>query len=220
MASSRRQLEAAGLPRVNAYQIVAWRPRLDAAARQVTVGDLIERAGRGEIDQRSQVSFGEGHWRPTLSIPAIAEALTHSVPRRRPRPIADAEFDMTPMIDCTFLLLLFFMLSATYEQQKTIDTPPPPGQGAALKTLDDLQQQNIIAKIGRDGSLHIDKEAVSWEDVRHHLTEKRRQHGKAWLIIVMEDDGKWELTVRLQDEATQAGIERIRYGKGVPLSGQ
>ncbi len=36
----------------------------------------------------------------------------------------EAELDITPMIDVTFLLLIFFMVTSTMDQQKQINVPP------------------------------------------------------------------------------------------------
>jgi biopolymer transport protein ExbD len=44
------------------------------------------------------------------------------LPRRRQR--ADTEMDMTPMIDCTFLLLIFFVVSAKIEPDAAVHLPP------------------------------------------------------------------------------------------------
>ena len=39
----------------------------------------------------------------------------------RKREVIDAEMDITPMIDCVFLLLIFFIVCSTMEQQSPID---------------------------------------------------------------------------------------------------
>jgi biopolymer transport protein ExbD len=45
-------------------------------------------------------------------------------PALRPRRVRqDTELDMTPMIDCTFLLLIFFTVSATLEPSSAPDLP-------------------------------------------------------------------------------------------------
>ncbi len=45
-----------------------------------------------------------------------------SVLRKR-RPLQDAEMDITPMIDCTFLLLIFFLVSSKMNQDVPIELP-------------------------------------------------------------------------------------------------
>jgi biopolymer transport protein ExbD len=41
----------------------------------------------------------------------------------RPKPRADDEMDITPMIDITFLLLIFFLVTSTPDQQTAIELP-------------------------------------------------------------------------------------------------
>ncbi len=37
----------------------------------------------------------------------------------------DDEIDMTPMIDCVFLLLIFFLVTASFALQKALEVPAP-----------------------------------------------------------------------------------------------
>ena len=41
------------------------------------------------------------------------------------RSAAEAELDMTPMCDVTFLLLIFFMVTAAFAMQKSFEVPAP-----------------------------------------------------------------------------------------------
>lgn len=53
----------------------------------------------------------------------------------------DAEMDITPMIDCTFLLLIFFMVTSTMDSSKQSNVPPAKhgvgidARGASFVTL-------------------------------------------------------------------------------------
>ena len=42
---------------------------------------------------------------------------------RRPRKIEEAEMDITPMIDCTFLLLIFFLVASRMDADVPIELP-------------------------------------------------------------------------------------------------
>jgi len=47
----------------------------------------------------------------------------------------DSEIDITPMIDCVFLLLIFFLVTSTPDQNTAIELPPAQyGQGVSQKT--------------------------------------------------------------------------------------
>jgi biopolymer transport protein ExbD len=43
--------------------------------------------------------------------------------RRRKRPLEEAEMDITPMIDCTFLLLIFFLVTSRMRAQLPLELP-------------------------------------------------------------------------------------------------
>jgi biopolymer transport protein ExbD len=45
-------------------------------------------------------------------------------PLVRPRKAEEAEMDITPMIDCTFLLLIFFLVASRMDAPLAIDLPP------------------------------------------------------------------------------------------------
>lgn len=63
--------------------------------------------------------------------------------KRTPR--ESAEMDITPMIDCTFLLLIFFVLTSTMEN-KTLDLPKAKHGAAAV------EQNCVIIVIGGGGA--------------------------------------------------------------------
>lgn len=51
------------------------------------------------------------------------EEKSEPVPRRR-RVSDDAEIDITPMIDCVFLLLIFFLVCSTLSKMISVQLPP------------------------------------------------------------------------------------------------
>ena len=59
-------------------------------------------------------------------------------------PMESAEMDITPMIDCTFLLLIFFVLTSTMES-KTLELPKAKHGAAAV------EQNCVIIVLGGGG---------------------------------------------------------------------
>ncbi|MBN2446676.1 MAG: biopolymer transporter ExbD [Phycisphaerae bacterium] len=194
---------------------ISWRQGMLATCHGTTQ-ELLEQIEFGGVDDDVEVSLNRQSWQPIDQFPVFAEALDDAQVRRSPRPVGEVDVNLTPMIDVTFLLLLFFMLTATYEKQKSIDTPPPPSNSAARPTLQELQDENIVARVSADGTLQLDDDAVSWNHVGKELEKRRRERKTTSLIIVAEDMADWGLLVRLQDEAILAGIEKVAFGKGVP----
>lgn len=67
----------------------------------------------------------------------------------RPRVMEEAEMDITPMIDVTFLLLIFFLVAATLANKETVDMPTAvygtavPIQGSLYVTVGEAPNKAI-----------------------------------------------------------------------------
>ena len=60
----------------------------------------------------------------TRTLRSYTPATAPGTRRRRVRPVEEDDgLDMTPMIDCTFLLLIFFMITASFHLQKGLEFP-------------------------------------------------------------------------------------------------
>ncbi|MFN0050729.1 MAG: ExbD/TolR family protein [Planctomycetales bacterium] len=99
------------------------------------------------------------------------------------RPLADAEMDITPMIDCVFQLLIFFMVASNMQGGKTADIPVARfGVG-----VDTNQATTITVETGGAGGarsrilLDADREA-DLAQVRQ-LVSQRKREGRSQVII-------------------------------------
>jgi biopolymer transport protein ExbD len=69
-------------------------------------------------------------------------ALARDFVRRR-RKAEEAEMDITPMIDCTFLLLIFFLVTSRMNAETPIDLPPARHGGAVV------EKESIIITVAK-----------------------------------------------------------------------
>lgn len=105
----------------------------------------------------------------------------------------EAELDITPMIDVTFLLLIFFMVTSTMDQNKPANVPPAAhGVGADTK---DAVIISIIADAG-PGSERIilgdgsgGEETANMELVRRYV-QAGLNEGKSLILIKADRDAK------------------------------
>jgi biopolymer transport protein ExbD len=63
----------------------------------------------------------------------------------RTREVVDAEMDITPMIDCVFLLLIFFIVCSTMEEQSPIDLANA-RHGKAVG-----ERESVVISVGKGG---------------------------------------------------------------------
>jgi biopolymer transport protein ExbD len=109
----------------------------------------------------------------------------------RNREEIDAEMDITPMIDCVFLLLIFFIVCSTMEQQSPIDLAEA-RHGRAVGERESI----IISVLGggveqapvylADGPVQDPlpaDEGVQQEKILAYIEEEQRKEGKTDVLI-------------------------------------
>lgn len=109
----------------------------------------------------------------------------------RDREEIEAEMDITPMIDCVFLLLIFFIVCSTMEQQSPIDLAEA-RHGRAVGEREAI----IISVMGgsadsapvylADGPVNdplSDDEGVQREKILAYIEEEQRKEAKTDVLI-------------------------------------
>ena len=109
--------------------------------------------------------------------------------RKKPE---EAELDITPMIDVTFLLLIFFMVASKMDPQKTANTPPAV-HGVGV-TADAAIIISVLADPGGGKSRVIlgdgdGEEAPNMELVKQYVAAGQAD-GKEHVIIKADRDCK------------------------------
>ncbi len=87
------------------------------------------------------------------------------------KPEQEADLDITPMIDVTFLLLIFFILTSTMDPAEALDLPKAK-HGTGVKAEETTE---ITLKIGSGKSATIflkDGREVDLDEVRRHVEER------------------------------------------------
>ncbi len=135
-------------------------------------------------------------------------------------PLPDDRIDMTPMIDCVFLLLIFYVVTATFAYQKALEIPPPERDSAApAKRLEEiLESEDYII-------IRVDKESVLWVNesevrTRQDLLAKLRTALQkpdnqtaprpSQLMVLADPDARHEAVVMAIDAGNALGMESIR----------
>ena len=74
--------------------------------------------------------------------------------KRRKAPVEDTEMDITPMIDCTFLLLIFFTVTSTPDAQTALELAPAK-HGVGVSIQDSLIISVADAGEGKPAEVYL-----------------------------------------------------------------
>lgn len=103
------------------------------------------------------------------------------------RTFPEADLDITPMIDVTFLLLIFFMVSSTMQNEKDIDVPV-----AIHGTGVEVRSAGLINIYANDPEPVIEIESVGMEltldDVESEVSQWYADNNDVEVIIKAERD--------------------------------
>ena len=133
-----------------------------------------------------------------------------------------AEVDMTPMIDCVFLLLVFFMVSTTFNKQEADISFALPGTADQSESVEIPDEQ--IIQITENGNVFLNDleyDAPTDADMPElvkTLTLFRQtadaNQVPAMITIAPEDDVKQQRVVDVLNACTAAKIANVTFAVG------
>ena len=121
------------------------------------------------------------------------------------RGIEEPRLDLTPMVDCVFLLLIFFMISTTF-----VETP-----GLTIKLPESTAQ--TIAREPKELKIYLDKSGqifhqdrpVTLEQFKTLLREPGTAAGQTTFLLLADREARHGRVVMLMDLAQEAGFGKL-----------
>jgi len=115
-----------------------------------------------------------------------------------------ADINVTPFVDVMLVLLIIFMVTAPMMTQGLeVDLP----KTQTVTTLPETSE-NLVLTIRKDGTLHLDKYEVAFEDlaqqVRRLVTDQKKL-----LFLRADKDVPYGLVVRVMGSLKGAGVDKL-----------
>lgn len=140
---------------------------------------------------------------------------------RQPKADNEAELDMTPMVDVTFLLLIFFMVTAAFTLQKSFQVPAPNENAPSTRVQETVEDGVITVRIDEFNTYHVSStfmdeeiEAPSEQELLRRLREAKEGDGLGnvpnTLIVEAHGEATHEKVVVAMDAGTEIGMEEVK----------
>lgn len=130
----------------------------------------------------------------------------------------DIGFQLTPLIDCVFLLLIFFLVATTYQDpERELDVELPPAEsGSEREALEE-----IVLNVFRDGRVALHGREVDGDGLRSEL-ERAAAHDPLTPVTIRGDArAEHARIVAVMDACALAGLSNLSVGTlaGAPEGG-
>jgi biopolymer transport protein ExbD len=124
--------------------------------------------------------------------------------RRTQSKLQETKLDITPLVDCVFLLLIFFMVTTVFSTTPGLRVDLPKAAESDMPPEKDL---NIV--ISKEGELELNGIPVTMDDLERALQEARATYRSKVLIIKADKMTYHGVVVDVMDAAKGVGIDEL-----------
>lgn len=115
----------------------------------------------------------------------------------------EAGIDMSPLIDCVFILLIFFIVTTVFVEETGVDVERPQAASATQ-----LEKTSILIALTERGQVVYGGKDIGLRGVRP-LVKRMTQKEQVPVIIQADKNALSGLLVRVIDEARLGGAEKV-----------
>lgn len=115
----------------------------------------------------------------------------------------DTEINMSPLIDCVFILLIFFIVTTTFVEETGVEVDKPQAASASR-----LEKNSILIALTDKGEVVYGGREIGVSGVQP-LVKRMLQKEDIPVIIQADTAAVSGLLVRIIDEAKLAGAQKV-----------
>jgi biopolymer transport protein ExbD len=119
----------------------------------------------------------------------------------------ETEINLSPMIDCIFILLIFFIVTTVFVEEKGLSVAKP--DAAAVSALDQ-DKQSVVLEITEQGRVLLDSKEVALADVARGV-QARVTDPETPVVIRVNEKTPHGLFVGVWDAAKRGGAVALSF---------
>lgn len=115
----------------------------------------------------------------------------------------ETQVDISPLIDCVFILLIFFIVTTTFVEETGVEVDKPQAASSVK-----LEKNSILLAVTAEGSVVYGGRDIGVSGVRP-LVKRMLQKEDLPVIVQVDQAVKSGVLVRVIDEAKLAGATKV-----------
>lgn len=124
----------------------------------------------------------------------------------------DSGIDLSPLIDCVFILLIFFIVTTTFVEETGVEVDKPQAASSVR-----LEKSSILIALTNKGEVVYGGREIGISGVRP-LVKRMLQTEDIPVIIQADSASQSGLLVRIIDEAKLAGASKVSLASRKPTN--
>ena len=113
------------------------------------------------------------------------------------------DINMSPLIDCIFLLLIFFIVTAVFVRETGVEVDRP-----RAVTAEELDRNSVQIALAADGTVYYDGQPMPIDGVRG-LVSRQLRTKKTPVIVLADAQARSGRLIELIDECKLGGAEQV-----------
>ena len=126
----------------------------------------------------------------------------------------EVELNMTPLIDCVFLLLIFFMVTTVFTSASGLKIELP-----EATNWQKIKETKLFLAVGEDGKMELNGKVVTKPSLASILMQEKNRTRAVTLIIKADQKSQHVHTLDIMEIAKNLGIETISLAVEQPAEG-
>ncbi len=118
--------------------------------------------------------------------------------------LEEAQIDMTPMLDVTFIMLIFFITTSSFVKESGVEVLRPNAAEAKARP-----EANVFVGVTADNQVYVDKRATEVGAVRQMIEVIRAETPIGAVVIQADKRSKTGTVVQVLDQVKMAGVENV-----------
>jgi biopolymer transport protein ExbD len=116
----------------------------------------------------------------------------------------DAAIDISPLIDCIFILLIFFIVTTTFVEETGVEVDKPQAASAS-----DLEKQSVMIAVTADGNIVYGGKGIGVSGVQPLVRRFVEKEADTPVIVQADEKAPAGLMVKVIDEAKLGGAMKV-----------